>query len=97
MLLKKKKKATTKFKKPQQQNKTFVMILVVVLHDPECSLEYKKEVFCFQMAARRNISEINTALKIQAALGWCDRLFSLSADFMFGCVHSWISRRQWWG
>lgn len=69
------------------------MILATVLHDPECSLLYNEEVFCFQMAAWRNISEINIALKIQAALGRCDRLFSLSADIMFHYVHSWMPMR----
>lgn len=41
----------------------------------------------------RNISEINITLKIQAALGWYDRLFSLSADITLHYVHSWISVR----
>lgn len=72
------------------------MVLAIVLHDPECSLLYNKEVFCFQMAAWRNISEINIPLKIQAALGWYDRLFSLSADIMFHYVHSWIFMRWCW-
>lgn len=48
------------------------------------------------MAAWRNISEINIPLKIQAALGWYDRLFSLSADIMFHYVHSWIFMRWCW-